>query len=368
MPHVGGANIESMTGRLVDLRTAEEEGLKSGKFVFDESMVLYSKIRPYLIKVARPGLRGLCSADIYPLSPAMDSLDRDFLYYLLLTQTFTDYAIIGSARAGMPKVNREHLFGFQFHLPPLPEQRRIVGILDEAFESVAAAKANAEKNLRNARAVFESHLNAVFDRQDSGWAVRHLRDLARIGYGYTESASTSEVGPRFLRITDIQDNKVDWSNVPFCPIAPNDFPKYRLCDGDIVFARTGATTGKSYLVSSPPTAVFASYLIRAQVDQSELLPEYLNLYFQTASYWQTIRSGTSGSAQGGFNATKLAELSISFPASIEQQKAIVAEVDAVLAQVQSLEAIYQRKLAALEALKQSLLHQAFTGQLGSEAA
>src|SRR4029077_970115 len=93
MLHVGGANIESMTGKLLDLQTAEEEGLKSGKFLFDEQMVLYSKIRPYLEKVARPDFRGLCSADIYPLSPIDGHLDRGYLYHLLLTPTFTDYAM-----------------------------------------------------------------------------------------------------------------------------------------------------------------------------------------------------------------------------------------------------------------------------------
>ena len=128
--YVGGANIESKTGRLIDLRTAHEEGLISSKFVFNESMVLYSKIRPYLMKVARPEFRGLCSADIYPLLPRRDLLDRDFLYHLLLSPRFTEYAIAGSARAGMPKVNRDHLFEFRAFLPSIDRQRAIASQLD----------------------------------------------------------------------------------------------------------------------------------------------------------------------------------------------------------------------------------------------
>lgn len=120
--HVGAGNIESQTGLFIDLKTAREEGLISGKFLFDESMVLYSKIRPYLMKVALPDFSGLCSADIYPLSPLPGEIIRDYLFHLLLSKRFTDYAIQGSARAGMPKVNREHLFEFKLWLPPIRMQ------------------------------------------------------------------------------------------------------------------------------------------------------------------------------------------------------------------------------------------------------
>jgi len=127
--HVGAGNMETGNGELKGLLTAREEGLISSKFLFDEKAVLYSKIRPYLMKVARPDFAGLCSADVYPLEPSLERINRDFLYHLLLTPGFTDYAVEGSARAGMPKVNREHLFAFAFRLPPLLEQQRIVAIL-----------------------------------------------------------------------------------------------------------------------------------------------------------------------------------------------------------------------------------------------
>lgn len=128
--HVGAGNIQSQTGGLVELKTAREEELISGKFFFDESMVLYSKIRPYLMKVARPSFRGLCSADIYPLAPFETEITRDYLFHLLLSKPFTDYAIQGSARSGMPKVNRDYLFAFSMSLPPLMRQREVAAQLD----------------------------------------------------------------------------------------------------------------------------------------------------------------------------------------------------------------------------------------------
>src|SRR6266481_1608404 len=108
----------------------------------------------------------------------------------------------------------------------------------------------------------------------NGWEIKELVAVSAINYGYTESASSEPVGPRFLRITDIQNDQVDWNSVPYCKIEPADLPKYRLANGDIVFARTGATTGKSFLVADPPEAVFASYLIRVQLRTVELLPQF----------------------------------------------------------------------------------------------
>jgi len=134
LTHVGAGNIESKTGVFVDLKTAREEGLISGKFLFDESMVLYSKIRPYLMKVARPDFEGLCSADMYPLSPIKKVITRDYLFHLLLSKHFTDYAIQGSARAGMPKVNRDHLFEYRVWLPDVAKQKRLAANLDDLRE------------------------------------------------------------------------------------------------------------------------------------------------------------------------------------------------------------------------------------------
>ncbi|TMX46229.1 restriction endonuclease subunit S [Vibrio sp. Hep-1b-8] len=134
MFHIGGANITSFSGELIGLKTAREEKLISGKFPFDNSMVLYSKIRPYLMKVARPSISGICSADIYPLKPDNQKMNRDFLFYLLLSDLFTQYAIEGSSRAGMPKVNRNHLFNFEFFLPPIDEQKSICESLDALVE------------------------------------------------------------------------------------------------------------------------------------------------------------------------------------------------------------------------------------------
>jgi type I restriction enzyme, S subunit len=160
--HVGAANIESQTGALVELRTAREEGLISGKFLFDPSMVLYSKIRPYLMKVARPDFAGLCSADMYPLAPLPGQITRDYLFYLLLSKRFTDFAIQGSARAGMPKVNREHLFEFKTWLPDVSLQKKQASQLDELHVETQRLANIYERKLAALEALKKSLLHQAF--------------------------------------------------------------------------------------------------------------------------------------------------------------------------------------------------------------
>lgn len=160
--HVGAGNIESQTGVLVELKTAREEGLISGKFLFDKTMVLYSKIRPYLMKVARPTFSGLCSADIYPLVPLQHQISRDYLFHLLLSKHFTDYAIEGSARAGMPKVNREHLFEFTVSLPSMKMQKELAAKLDDLHEETQRLESIYRQKLAALETLKKSLLNHAF--------------------------------------------------------------------------------------------------------------------------------------------------------------------------------------------------------------
>jgi type I restriction enzyme, S subunit len=163
LTHVGAGNIEPKTGVFVDLKTAREEGLISGKFLFDESTVLYSKIRPYLMKVARPAFKGLCSADMYPLAPMPRVVTRDYLFHLLLSKHFTDYAIQGSARAGMPKVNRDHLFAFRVWLPDVRKQKQLAALLDTLASETQRLADLYSRKLASLEALKKSLLHQAFE-------------------------------------------------------------------------------------------------------------------------------------------------------------------------------------------------------------
>ena len=192
-----------------------------------------------------------------------------------------------------------------------------------------------------------------------GWKASQLGDIAAISYGFTAKASVENVGPKFLRITDIQDDMVNWSSVPYCPIDEADLKKYKLIDQDIVFARTGATTGKSYLVCNPPESIAASYLIRLRVQDSNVSAKFISKFFQTREYWDSVSSGISGSAQGGFNASKLSALVVLIP-PLPEQKRIVEIVDEAFEGIDRAIANTQKNLTNARELFESYLNAIFT--------
>lgn len=203
----------------------------------------------------------------------------------------------------------------------------------------------------------ESHdfKDSALGKMPEEWTVTTVGEIANsIQYGYTESANEEEIGPKFLRITDIQDGRVFWDNVPYCHCSQADLEKYKLISGDIVFARTGATTGKSFYIAKPPLGVFASYLIRVRVNKKNCCSQYLYLFFQSNTYWNQISSSLSGSAQSGFNASKLSKLLIFSPPLIEQSAiaTVLSTVDDAIEKTDQLIAKYQR-------IKQGLMQDLF---------
>jgi len=136
MPHVNGENIESGTCRITYLPTAAEERMTSGKYLFDAGSVLYSKLRPYLRKVTYVDFRGLCSADMYPIEVDRKMLAPRFAAWMLLSEEFTNYAVNQSQRARMPKLNRDQLFSWEAPVPPLEEQKALIGRLESQMSQV----------------------------------------------------------------------------------------------------------------------------------------------------------------------------------------------------------------------------------------
>ena len=189
-----------------------------------------------------------------------------------------------------------------------------------------------------------------------------VREVAEsIQYGHTASASASEEGPRFLRITDIQNGAVDWGSVPSCDIAENDIPKYRLAEGDLVFARTGAATGKSFLIRKCPDAVFASYLIRVRASKN-VDPGYLAYFFQSPDYWRQIEEGKRGIGQPNVNGKTLGEIKLPLP-PLDEQQHIVAEIEKQFTRLDAGVASLKRSQTALKRYRASLLNAACEGHL-----
>ena len=189
----------------------------------------------------------------------------------------------------------------------------------------------------------------------SDWPTKPLSEITEsITYGHTASAQDNGDGPKFLRITDIQNDKVDWNTVPLCECSPREEAASLLRRGDILFARTGATTGKSFLIRDcPKRAIFASYLIRVRPSPT-VDSVFLSHFFKTDAYWRQITQKVRGVAQPGVNATTLGTLQIPLPPMAEQQR-----IAAILDRAEALRAMRRQALAKFESLTASLFLEMF---------
>jgi type I restriction enzyme S subunit len=182
-----------------------------------------------------------------------------------------------------------------------------------------------------------------------------LADICEnVSYGYTESATADPVGPRFLRITDIQNGVVNWNTVPFCPISPADHEKYRLLRGDIVVARTGNSTGENFLYAGDEDSVFASYLIRFRLNQKVADPAYVWYNLRSKQWWDFINGSKTGSAQAGANAKVLGQFRLRLPSLSEQQR-----VASILKSFDAKIELNRRMNATLEAMARALFQSWF---------
>jgi len=204
---------------------------------------------------------------------------------------------------------------------------------------------------------------AEYPKLPTDWQWTRLGEIAdNIQYGYTESSTDEPIGPKFLRITDIQNNEVIWKTVPYCKIDDAKKQNYVLKDGDLVFARTGATVGKSYLLKGDfPESVFASYLIRVRL-LKEVSESFVYNFFQSLIYWKQITEGQVGIGQPNVNGTKLSLLIVPV-APPPEQRAIVSKIELLFSELDN--GISNLKLAQeqLKVYRQAVLKKAFEGEL-----
>ena len=264
------------------------------------------------------------------------------------------------------RISRSKLGQVAIPVPPLPEQQRIVGILDEAFDGTATAKANAEKNLQNARALFESHLQSVFTQRGEGWVEKRLGDICqRVSVGHvgltTQHYCDESQGIPFVRSQNVRPGHLDLQGVRHITRAfHNQLKKSQLKSGDLLFVRVGANRGDCCSAPSGLGDINCANIVFARPIEGNA--SFLERYCQSPHGRYQLLGMTTGSAQGVINTSSVAELIVPLPSNSEQQR-IVETLDNLEIETQRLESIYQRKLAALDELKKSLLHQAFSGSL-----
>ena len=398
-PSIWGLDLEDIEkgGRLLEYKTVGERKAVGDKTVFTKGDILYSKLRPYLLKILVAPDDGICTPEIVPFR-VYGGIDPSYIVNYLKSPYVDN--LINSITYGvkMPRVGTETMTSLLVPIPPLEEQRRIVEKIDEVASAVSAYDVAYQKNealnstfpetlkksilqeavqgklvpqdpsdepaealLEHIRAekqrlvkegeikkdkyesvIFRrdnSHYEKLdgierciddeipFDIPDNWRWVRWGNISESIQYGY--NAPAKDKGRiKMVRISDIQNNIVLWDTVPYCEIAESDIGTYLLQTNDILFARTGGTVGKSYLVQEvPEEAIYAGYLIRTRYSQW-LCPQYLKFFMESELYWSQLRNGTIATAQPNCNGKALGKMLLPIPPLSEQYR-IVEKVNAL---------------------------------------
>ena len=305
---------------------------------------------------------GFGSSEYIVLRPD-ERLNKEWLYYFLSRETFRlEGAQLMTGAVGHKRVPKEFIENYPIPFPPLPEQQRIISILDETFDGIATAKANAEKNIKNARQLFDSHLNSVFSQRGEGWVEKQLQQT-----GITQTGST----PKTLVITNYGEY------IPF--VKPADFNKdgsldydkdklskpgfeqaRKISAGSVLMVCIGATIGKCGYCDRDVTSnqQINSYTPFDAVDHKFIFYQMLTRNFQ-----QRVIQNSAQATLPIINKSKWSSLNVWLPPDLTQQRQIVVKLDILSDETQRLESIYQNKIEALDALKKSIQQKAFSGKL-----
>ncbi len=244
--------------------------------------------------------------------------------------------------AAQPFISKGDIKAFQVSIPTsLTEQQRIVDILDEAFEVIATARANAEQNRHNARALFESHLQSVFSQRGDGWSEAKLSECFRLKSGDALTSKEMISGEYSV----YGGNGIAGTHNTF-----------NLSGNNVIIGRVGALCGNARNIEEP------IWLTDNAFQVTDLKYDFDYAFLTYLLNFKNLRSLARQSAQPVISNSSLKDLILNFPNIIEQRN-IVIQLDALSNKTQHLESLYQRKIAALDELKQSLLQQAFSGQL-----
>ena len=288
-------------------------------------------------------------------------IDNEFLFNYLLKH---ENEIEGNAGAVFNSISKKQIELIEIPLPPLPEQQRIVSILDKVFATIDKAKVNAELNLKNARDVFNSYLQGVFEKKGDGWEHIRMGDICQIYDGTHFSPKNGRDGDyMYITAKNIKPYYIDVSNISY--VTEDDHNDiYSRCSpkkGDVLYIKDGATAGIATVntIEEEFSMLSSVALIKCS---NIILNTFLVHYMNSSVGKKNFLGYLDGAAITRLTLIKIKNVCFSIP-TLEEQQSIVNKLDALRAETQKLEAIYKKKLDCLEELKKSVLQKAFAGEL-----
>ena len=294
-----------------------------------------------------------------------EELDYNFLKYLFIAE---DEGLLRFASGSVHQtIYFPEVKAFHICHPSLPEQQRIVGVLDEAFAGLATAQAHAEKNLQNARELFDSYLEAVFAQRGEGWAEKTMEEVAAsdcsLSYGIVQPGDEVVDGLPVVRPTDLTHTTIKLDGLKrIDPKCAESYQRTMLQGGELLLCVRGSTGVISKAASELKGANVTRGIVPIRLNP-KLLCQDFGFHLLRAEPVQTqIKAKTYGAALMQINIGDLRKIAVAFP-PLNEQRAIATQLDTLAAETQRLTRIYEQKQAALAELKKSLLHQAFSGEL-----
>lgn len=344
---------------------------------FAEGDVLLAKITPCFengkLGIARGLTNGIgFGSSEFVVFRSKGSVDPEFLFYFLSQDSFRESgARIMTGAVGHKRITNEFIESHPVKLPPLPEQKGIVAILDEAFAGIDAAIANTEKNLANARELFESYLNAVFTQKGDGWEEKKLQTISSIlnGYAFKSTDFSTRPGARCIKITNVGIREfVSDTDVYLPDKFSTEHAAMSVRAGNIVIALTRTIIAGGLKVAVVPTeydgALLNQRVASIAVNEAQLEGALLLAYLSTQTVVDYVKERVNTLMQPNLSIADLRSMPVPVPPRSEQDK-ISQRINLIREETQRLEAVYRQKLEALTELKQSILQKAFAGELSS---
>ena len=287
-----------------------------------------------------------------------DKTVPEYLFYCFLSKK--EELIAQAVGGAQPNISQIKIKNTNIPLPPIPEQQRIVSILDEAFAAIAKVKANAEQNLKNAKELFESYLQGVFENGD--WEKKELRELTTIlGDGLHGTPEYSINGEYyFINGNNLNDGKIEFKDNTK-RVNVGEFNKYKknLTDRTILVSING-TLGNVAFYNNEKIILGKSacyFNLKENIDKS-----FVKYVLSSPYFIKYAHKEATGATIKNVSLKSMREFKVPFP-NFKEQQTIVNQLDALHAETQKLEAVYRKKIADLEELKKSLLQKAFSGEL-----
>ena len=341
-----------------------DSGIK-GLRKYPEGTILFPKsgASTFLNHRVMLSVEGYVSSHLATIVADRSEVEPRFLLYFLSTVRAQDLVQDHS----YPSLNLPTISNIAVRLPPLPVQRKVVSILDDAFSNILGIRENATRSIKHAGALFESRLQSIFNTGGDDWNYIPLGDLSDFKNGLNFNKDSNGQTIRIVGVSDFQDNYVvPVDDLESVTIDGDLDAGYELRRNDILTVRSNGSkhlVGRCMLVGDLEEAIsYSGFIIRIRFDTARIFPRYLLYFMKSQSTRRILTSGGGGANITNINQKKLSALRVPIPPH-ETQVRIASALDELQDELQDLKRIYERKIAAAEALRTSLLHHAFAGQL-----